>query len=877
MSRPERRPASAPVAPPALARRLLARLRRYDEEFALQGDLAEEYAEMAGTSGRLRAGLWYRRQAFFALGSSFAYSIQLGVAMFENVMKIALRTMRRFKFYSLINLLGLSVGLAVSLLALLYVRYETSYDDFHERPEDIYRVITRQLGNVYQGTDWWAVSPAILGESMKEGIPGVELAARANSGAALVRNGEKAFQESILFADPDFFRIFRVRVAAGDPAKALEEPFTIWPTREMARKYFGAEDPIGKTLLYENKLVFRVAGVLEDYPDHSHLAFDFVASMSSTPEILGGDFGKAYLHRSGSLDFTTYVKLRPGTGRAEIEGRLPAVQKKFEEATPTGMRNVFSLQPLSQIHLYSHFNFDISGSNGDVRTVWLIAAVGFLILLIACFNFMNLATARSAMRAKEIGVRKVLGSGRKELRLQFFGESLLFTLMACALAVPMVALSLPVFNRLLEKTIGLALLARADVLLAGAGVILFVAFLSGAYPALLLSSWSPVPILKGAAQSGGRKSAALRNAMVCAQFAASIALLACMFVVNGQMRFIRNKDLGFQKDHILGTVVKSDSLRENPEPFRSEILKNPRVLDFTTGGVDPRYIGNGGPHKLADGRELVFYRAGGDAHFLDFFGMKIVQGRNFSPNHPSDEQDSLLINETAAKALGWKDPVGRVLQTGDRIPEGRIIGVVRDFHFHPLRLPIMPLWFRLTTTGNNRFFMKIDSRDVPATLRFLELTWKKFSPDHPFAFRFMEDSIERMYADERAFSRLFAILAGLAAFLASLGLVGLSTFTVERRMREIGIRRVLGASRSGITAVLAEGFLKWVLVAAAVALPVAFLAGRSWLNRFAYRIDVGWVRLAAALGVALVLAFVSVVIQSVRAASSDPARVLRNE
>ena len=815
-------------------------------------------------------------------GPPGVYSIQIGVAMFKNVLKIAFRTMLRFKLYSMINLIGLSVGLAVSLLALLYVRYETSYDDFHERPEDIYRIVTRQLGNVYQGTDWWARSPAILGESMKAEIPGVELAARVAIWGGLVRNGDKAFMEQrILFADPDFFKIFRVRIAAGDPAKALEELLTVWPTRETARKYFGVEDPVGRTLLYRNKFSLRVAGVVEEFPDGSHLDFDFVAPISLIPEIIGGDNGKAYLHRSGSLDFTTYVKLRPGTGRAVVERLLPVVQGKFESATPKGgapgMRNVYSLQPLSRIHLHSRFNFDISKSNGDIRTVQLIAAIGFLILLIACFNFMNLATARSAVRAKEIGVRKVLGSGRKELRFQFFGESLLFALMAGGLAVPLVVLSLPLFDRLLGRAIDISLLARGDVLLAGVGIVLFVAFVSGAYPALLLSSWSPVPILKGAAQSGGRRSTALRNGLVCLQFAASIALLAGTFVVTGQMRYIEAKDLGFQKEHILGAVAVFSPGLANPEPFRNEILKNPRVLDFTSAGIDPLYIGGGGPQKLADGRELVFYRAMGDAHFLDFFGMKIVRGRNFSPDHPSDERESLIINETAAEALGWEYPIGRILQTDGGMPEGRIIGVVRDFHFHPLRLPIMPLWFRQTTSNNAHFFIKVDSRDLPATLRFLETTWKKFSPDFPFDYSFLEDNLERMYADERAFSRLFAILAGLAAFLACLGLVGLSTFTVERRMREIGIRRVLGASRSGIATVLAEGFLKWVLVAAAAALPIAWLAGRSWLNRFAYRIEMGVVPFAAALVLALVLALLSVAVQSLRAASADPARILRNE
>jgi putative ABC transport system permease protein len=449
--------------------------------------------------------------------------------------------------------------------------------------------------------------------------------------------------------------------------------------------------------------------------------------------------------------------------------------------------------------------------------------------------------------------------------------------MAGGIAVLFVVLSLPLFDRLLGRTIDLSLLARADVILAAAGVVLFVAFVSGAYPALLLSSWDPVPILKGAAQSGGRGSTALRNGLVCMQFAVSIALLAGTFVVTGQMRYIEAKDLGFRKDHILSAVAAFSPGLANPEPFRNEILKNPRVLDFTSAGIDPSYIGSGGPQKLADGRELVFYRATGDAHFLDFFGMKIIRGRNFSPEYPSDERESLIINETAAEALGWEDPIGRLLLTDGRIPKGRIIGVVRDFHFHPLRLPIMPLWFRQTTSGNAHFFIKVDSRDLPATVRFLETAWKKFSPDFPFAYSFLEDNLERLYADERAFSALFGALAGLAAFLACLGLVGLSTFTVERRMREIGIRRVLGASRPGIAALLSQGFLKWVLIAAAIALPVAFLAGRSWLNRFAYRVEMGVVPFAAALGAAMGLALLSVAVQSLRAGSADPARILRRD
>jgi putative ABC transport system permease protein len=869
-----------PPAPPRLARRLLSRLTRYDEEFAVQGDLAEEFVERSRTSGYARAAFWYRRQVFFAAASYVLYSIQIGVDMFNNIMKIALRTMAKFKFYTLINLLGLAVGLALSLLALLYVRYEFSFDDFHERPQDIYRIVSHQSNNVYQGNSMWARSPAFLGETMKREFPEVELAARVSDQGATLRVGEKVFLElKILCADPDFMKIFRIPVLDGQGADALAEPFTIWPTRDMARKYFGTENPVGKTILYDNKFLFRVAGVVENCSVHSHLGFDFIASLTSLPEIFGGDYGKAWLQRTGSLDFTTYIRLRPGADPAALEKNLPSLQKKFENPSemPPEMRNRFFLQPLRRVHLYSQFNFDIASNTGDIRTVTLITAIGFVILLIACFNFMNLSTARSAVRAKEIGVRKVLGSERKDLRLQFFGESLLFSVLSAGMAVLMVKLLLPAFNALLGRTIEFSLLARPDVILSGGAIVLFVALVSGAYPAFLLSSWSPVPILKGAAQSGGRKTSVLRNALVCFQFTASIALLACTFVINAQMRFVRDKNLGFAKDHILSFFVREGTLQKNTDAFRAEILNNPRVLDFTTSQVLPSYIGSGGPQKMNDGREFVFYRAYGDYRFLEFFNMPLIMGRNFSPDHPSDEKDAVILNETAAKALGWKDPLGKVIKTDGPIKEGRIIGVVRDFHFHPLRQPIMPLWIKLSPRGNGYFSIKIDSRDVPATLRFLEGVLKKFFPNSPFTYRFMDERLERMYADERAFSKLFLALSFLAAFLACLGLVGLSAFTAERRMKEIGIRRVLGASVSGIVAVLARGFLKWVLLAAVAAFPIAWLAAKSWLNRFAYRIDVGWVPLLSSLGLALALAFVSVVVQSVRAASADPVRSLRNE
>ncbi|MEN6311603.1 MAG: ABC transporter permease, partial [Acidobacteriota bacterium] len=504
--------------PPRSAARLLARLTRYDEEYAVRGDLAEEFAERLRTSGRGRAALWYWRQALFALVSYIQLSIRLGVDMLKNVMKIALRNMARYKFFSLINLAGLAAGLALSLLVLLYVRYEFSFDDFHERPNDIYRIVTKQLGNVYQGTDWWARSPAFLAETMKKEYPDVELAARMIDMGGVFRNGDKVFRElSGLSADPDFMKMFRIPVLAGQPADALREPFTIWLTRDMARKYFGAANPVGKTLLFDNRILFRVAGVIENAPKPSHLRYDFIASMSSMPEILGGDYGRQWLIRTnGSLDFATYIRLKPGADPAAVENRLLELAKRYK-MFDEGFQNRFSLQPLRRIHLFSQFNFDISATNGDIRTVYILSAIGLVILLVACFNFMNLFTARSATRAKEIGVRKVLGSERKQLRLQFFGEALLFTVLASAAAVLLVRLFLPLFNTLVGRKIDFSLLARPGTLLAGGVIVLFVALVSGAYPAFLLSSWSPLPILKGAAQSGGRKTSVLRNALVCVQ------------------------------------------------------------------------------------------------------------------------------------------------------------------------------------------------------------------------------------------------------------------------------------------------------------------------------------------------------------------------
>lgn len=871
-----------PPRPPRYAALFLGRLSPYDEEYAVRGDLAEEFVERLRTYGRVHAAWWYRRQALFALASYVRLSVRIGVDMLKNIMKVALRNMARYKLYSVINLAGLAAGLTLGLLVLLYVRYEFSYDDFHERPDDIYRVVTKQTGNVYQGTDWWAVSPGYLAEAMKKEYPDAELAARVNRIGVVFRNGAKTFRENrVLFADPDFMRIFRIPVLEGAAAYALREPFTIWLTRNAARKYFGAENPVGQTLsaLFRDSRVFsfRIAGIIENAAEPSHLAYDCIASLSSMPEVIGGDYGRQFLTRlSSSLDFTTYVRLLPGTDPAAVESRLPGLAERYEN-NGQGTRNRFSLQSLRRIHLYSRFNFDISGTNGDIKFVYILSAIGIVILLVACFNFMNLFTARSATRAKEIGVRKVMGSEQKHLRLQFFGEALLFTVLASGAAVLLARLFLPLFNALVGRRIDFSLLSRPGTLLAGGGLVLFVTFVSGAYPAILLSSWSPIPILKGAAQSGGRKTSVLRNALVCFQFTASIALLACTFIINAQMKFVRNKDLGFQRDYIINVLVNEDALVQNQEPFRAEILKDPRILDFTASRVLPSYIGGGSLTKQEDGREIMFYRAYGDYHFLDFYGLSLVMGRNFSPDNPTDEKDAIILNETAARQFGWKDPLGKRVMVDGRSTSVQVIGVVRDFHYHPLNLPMMPLWIRLSPQQNNHFSIKISSFDVPTTLAFLEGVWKKFSPNYPFAYTFMDERIARMYAEQRTFSKMFVALSSLAAFLACLGLVGLAAFTAERRRREIGIRRVLGASAPRVAAVLTQGFLTWVALASVGAFPIAWWAGTSWLRRFAYRITVDWIPFLAALGLALVLAFFSVVVQSFRAAAYDPAETLRHE
>lgn len=796
--------------------------------------------------------------------------------MLRNFMKIAFRNMARYKLYSLINLAGLAAGLALGFFVVLFARYELSYDAFHERPGDIYRVISRQIGNVYQGTDWWAVSPAVLAGAMKSEFPEVELACRVTSRGGVFRNGDRLFRESrIFFADPDFLKIFRVPILDGAPADTLREPLTIWLTMDSARKYFGRENPVGKTLLYDNRFSFRVAGVVADAPQPSHLQFDFIASLSSLPEIYGGEFGRVFLTRTSSLDFTTYFRLRRGTDPTALEGRLLDLAKTYDQ--PGKRQNRFAIQPLGKIHLFSRFNFDLAEKNGDIRTVYLLSAIGLVILLVACFNFVNLFTARSATRAKEIGVRKVLGSERRDLRLQFFSEAFLFTGLASVAAVLLVRLLLPLFNSLAGTDMDLSMLARPGMLLAGGAIILGVAILSGAYPAFLLSSWSPVPILKGAAPSGGGKASRLRNVMVCAQFAASIGLLASTFIIQAQMRFIREKDLGFARDQIINLRVSEPSLVQNAAVFREEALKNPGVLDFTGSDVLPSSIGGGGPQKMEDGREIVFYRAHGDLRFLDVYGLTLVQGRSFSPEYPADAEDSVIINEAAVRALGWKDPVGKTLPTDGQLKRARIIGVVRDFNFHPLNLPVMPLWIRLSSSQNSFFSAKISTANIPATLSHLEAVWKKMSPNFPFEYTFMDERIGRMYAAERRFSKMFVAFSLLATFLACLGLVGLSTFTAERRMKEIGIRRVLGASAPQVASVLARGFLKWVAVAALAAFPIAYLAGHSWLGKFAYRIELSWAPFLAALGLALGLAFVSVIIQSWRASAADPVRCLRNE
>ena len=786
--------------------------------------------------------------------------------MFFNNLKTALRVFGRHRSFTLINITGLTVGIASSILILLWVQDELGYDGFHENGDRIYRIVGKGKAETHGVSEYYAVTSLPLGSTLKNEYPDVHLATRYNSSSIRFRRGAETHLENGTLVDPDFLSMFSFKLKHGDPVSCLSDPFSIVLTETLARKYFGPQDPVGKTMTTQAGTVLKITAVAEDPPRNSHLRFDFLIPFQ-------------ILWRMGrdpdnweDVSYFTYVMLGRDALEADINQKINACLDRYR---PQRSADCY-LQPLKDIHLRSHFKFDMEG-HGDIRYVYIFSVTALFVLLIACINFMNLATARSAGRAKEVGVRKVVGAQRSQVIRQFFGESLLLALVSFVLALAVVKLFLPSFNNLAQKPLALDFQLDPALYLGLLGIILFTGFLAGSYPALYLSSFRPVKVLRGRHQ-GGKKGSRFRKILVVVQFSLSIILIIGTLVVGRQIRYMKNADLGFDTDHVLYFPMSGD-VHKNFDTLKNELLQNPRILNITAVDQLPFHEGSGTSGASWEGKpddmKVQMRLSVVDFDYLETFGLSMVQGRFFSRENSTDVSEGIVLNEAAVRSMGISDPIGKRFRWGQM--DGRILGVIQDYQLRTLHYEVEPLFLIVNPDRLHNVCVKISSENVPGTIAALNAVWDRFAPEYPFEFHFFDDAIDTLYRSEERIGTIIGYFTFLAVFISCLGLFGLASYVAEQRIKEIGIRKVLGASIPGIWILLSREFLKWVILANCVAWPTAYFVMRHWLRNFAHRTTLApWIfGLAAALTLAVAVFTVSA--QSLRAALTDPAVSLRYE
>jgi len=870
-------------APPRIARFFMRRLLPKSDRAYLSGDFDEIYSSLYDEKGQRRAGLWYWFQLIQSLPRIFLNSFYWSFVMFKNYLIVTLRNLRKHKAYSFINIAGLAVGMACFLLILLFVQYEFGYERHHKKADRIYRVNVEQHrpGGVFRAQ----TSPIPLAPTLHSELPEVLQFTRflASSNSLVSFEDKRFYEREVYFVDPGVLEMFDFPLVSGHAETALEDKNFVVITQDIAVKYFGREDPVGKSLVIDGEIPLTVTGVIKNHPESTNMNPQILISFKTVESLAPPSFFTNWI----SQQLESYILFASDHRVQEMEEKIAVVFSKYQSSQDV---RVLKLEQFKKMHLYS-----MVSNTGDIITIYIILAVGLLIIMTACINFMNLATARSASRAKEVGMRKVVGAARRQLIRQFIGETLIFSVISVVFALLLVYIFIPMLNSLTGQFIQFADIGRTGILLGLVGTVLLVGFLSGSYPALFLSGFKPALVLKGTLRTG-MKGSMFRKVLVVAQFSISIFLIASTLILGKQLHFMRNKALGFKMDQILVLRNNSSELQRDIQPMRNALLQNPQIIGVAQSYQLPSSIGmyNNVTWEGAQDEErieLIFNEI--DYNFLDTYEIELLQGRNFSKEFPTDPRfagqegrtlenaGSVLLNEEAVRRFGWEDPVGKtVIQTyGETRLYFKVIGVIKDFHFSSFRNPIVPMNLFLREGGLRYVSVKIQTEDTSKTLKFIEDTWKSLSPHIPFDSFFLDTVFEQRYQSEERLRKLFGYFSVLAIFIGCLGLFGLASFAAEQRTKEIGIRKILGASDSLIIVLLSKEFTRLVLVASVIALPLAYLVMRFWLKGYAYRININShvvLFLCAALA-ALVIAWMTVSFQAVKAARSNPVNSLRYE
>ncbi|HSU27955.1 MAG TPA: ABC transporter permease [Chitinophagaceae bacterium] len=812
--------------------------------------------------------------------------------MISNYFKLAVRNLFKRKGYSVLNILGLAIGMTCCLLIFQYVSYEKSYDQFSEKQKQIVRL---RLDSYQQGVLAWqsaVVYPAI-GPTLKKDYPEVEDFCRLLPNNLILTNTKTnvKFRETQgYFADPSAIKMLGVQLLNGDPDKALNEPDNMIISETMSKKYFGNAEAMGKQLRIPGRdRSYQVSGVFKDHPHNSHLRINYLCSYATLVSQLkaNGDTSNRAETSFGWYDFYTYLQLKPGIEGKELASKLPAFCDRYmnndERNKANNLKYTLSLIPLSDIHLYSNYKYE-AGVNGNGRAVRFMFLIGFIIMAIAWVNYINLSTARSVERGKEVGVRKVLGAGKAQLIRQFLLESLLLNLVALLIACCAFYMLVPTFNSLMgrEEPARFAMSNAYLVLFTG----LFAAgtLLSGLYPAFVISGYKPVSVLKGAFKNTS-KGLLLRKGLIIGQFGISVLLIAGTIIVFRQVNFMRHQDLGFNINQTLvldGSETVSDSAYMNTyQPFKEELLKQTGIqgVAASTNVPGQEIFWTTGIKRMnpANAESVILHHLGVDYDFIPQFQVKMIAGRNFSKDFSTDE-NAAILNETAVSALGFKDPAEamgqKLIRRRDTIT---IIGIVQSFHHQGLQKAIDPQVILLVPDSRNSYSIKLSSADIPKTIATVQNIWNKYFPDDPFNYFFLDDFYNQQYKADQRFGKVFTLFAMLAILIGCLGLLGLSSYNILQRTKEIGIRKVLGASTQKVVYILAKDFLVVVLIAFVVAVPFTWWLMHNWLHEFAYRINIDWWIFLIAGAISIAIALITISFQAIKAAIANPVKSLRTE
>jgi len=800
--------------------------------------------------------------------------------MFKNYLIITLRNFKRHKGYAFINIAGLAIGIACCILIVLYIQFEYSFDKYHDKADRIY--LLKRHGNFGGKEHTSSYNNALSAGFIKKDFPEVEDTVRIGfmPNPAVLCEEKKFYESRVLYADDSFFEFFTYPMTKGDPKSALQAPFSIVITEEIAEKYFGEKNPMGKCLRFNNQDNFTVTGVIKNVPRNSHLLFDMLCSFqtlySKYPK------GHAFLNDFTSNTFRTYILLQKGIAPGTLESKFPDFIKKYGgiKLKIFGISIEYFLMPLTDIHLHTPLSGGKTGI-GTILYIYIFALIAGIILIIACINFMNLATARSAKRAQEVGMRKVLGAQKSELVRQFLFESFFYSFISLLFALGLVELALPTMSSIAgyELTIDFSkMLCLFPALL---GIVAFVGLIAGSYPAFFLAAFQPARVLKGSAKTGAGNSF-FRGVLVVMQFSISVALIIGTIIITRQLDYMKNKNPGFDKEQVVILPFRDEELRKSLATIKNELKVHSDIVNVAVSsdipGQYPQYN-----QKLPEGfprdQSQLMYDLVVDEDFIPTLGMEIIAGRNFSKEFGADQKASAIINETAAKEFGWESPLGKKIGGYSGIKT--VIGVIRDYHQIPITQEIKPLYIRFDPDDVYNPYRMLSIRIAPGSvsraMKYIEKTWNKIYPIHPFDYFFLDESFSDQFKETERIRELISYFAGLAIFIACLGLFGLASFVAEQRTKEIGIRKVLGASTSGIVFMISKDLIKMIVLANAIAWPVAYFLMRNWLQTFPYRENINVLIFIFSGIIVLFIGLATISFQSIKAGLTNPVDSLKYE